>query len=326
MKTLTTLSLATLASLGFAQVIYTPTTALADQKITLASWGSGTIAETTEMAIEGTTSIRVSSRNFFQGGIMTFGNPVDLSTAAADGANMFVITLQPQTASTTLGGGAAGGGAGGGLAGGGGGLSGGGGAGGRGAGGGLSAGGGGQTGGGGSSVQEATVDATLSKVRCVITTTDGKKSEVYIDLTSALSNAAGWKSVGVPLKGISGFDKTNKMIKSIAFSGDTIGTFYVGQLKIVNDTTPLYVEPSIREANLALGDEITLMAYGNGGSSQLRYTWDFDDKNGIDIDAEGKVVKRRFRKEGTYVITVTVHDAFGLKKSYSTTLKVVVNP
>ncbi len=321
MKTLTTLSLAALASMAFSQVIYTPTAALGDQRITLAPWGSGTIAETNEMAVEGTSSIRVSSRNFFQGGIMHFGNPVDLASASANTANMFVITVQAQSASTTLGGGGGGGGlvgagGGGGLAAGGGGLSGG--------GGGLSQGGGQQ--GGGTSQQQAIIDATLTKVRCVVTTTDGKKSEVYIDLTSALGNAQGWKSVGVPLAGITGFDRTNKVVKSIAFSGDTIGTFYVGQIKIVNDTTPLYVEPNVREANLALGDELTLVAMGNGGSSQLRYTWDFDDKNGVDVDAEGQTIKRKFRKDGTYTITVTVHDRFGLKKPYSTTLKVIVNP
>ena len=125
---------------------------------------------------------------------------------------------------------------------------------------------------------------------------------------------------------IPGFDKTNRTIKSIAFSGDTIGTFYVGELKIVSDTTPLYVEPNIRELNLALGDEITLEAYGNGGSSQLKYTWDFDARDGIDVDAEGKSIKRRFRKDGTYTITLTVQDVFGLKKPYSTTIKVTVNP
>jgi hypothetical protein len=332
MKTLlTTATLATLASsAAFAQVIYTPTAALEDQRISLAPWGSGTITETNEMVLEGTTSIRVSSRNFFQGGIIVFGNPVDLNPAASDKANLFHITVQSQTASTTLGGGgaAAGGGAGG-LAtagGGGGGLATGG------AGGGLQGGGGGLAGGGGqgnppsTSVQQVTVDATLTKVRCVVTTTDGLKSEVYIDLTSAMGSAKGWKSVGVPLAGIAGFERTNKIVKSIAFSGDTIGTFYVGELKIVNDTTPLYAEPSVREANLALGDELTISAYGSGGSSQLRYTWDFDDTNGIDVDAEGKTITRRFRKDGTYTITLTVHDAFGLKKPFSTTLIVTVNP
>lgn len=325
MKTLlTTAALAALATSAFAQVIYTPNVALADQKISLKPWGSGTIAETNEMAFSGTTSVRVSSRNFFQGGIMVFGSPVDLSTLSADKSNMLMVTVQSATAETTFTtqGGRPGGGGGTGL----GGASGAGG----GAAGGVDTGGGGAASGGrtsgGSTVQNVTIDATLTKVRAIVTTTDGKKSEVYIDLTSALPNAKGWKSVGVPLMSIPGFERTNKTIKEIAFSGDTIGTFYVGEIKVLNDTTPLYVEPTVREANLALGDEVSITAIGSGGASQLRYTWDFDASNGVDVDAEGMTVRRKFRKPGEYTITLTVSDKFGLKKPYSTTIKVTVNP
>ena len=330
MKTLlTTATLAALAVTAQAQVIYAPTIALADQRITLSAWGSGTITETTDMAYDGGGSVRVSSRNFFQGGIMHFENPVSLAGPAADKANMFLITLSAPSATTVESGGAGGGG--GKLGGGGGASLGTGGGGGAAAGlGGGAAGGqaGGAVGGGqaGGAERQVTFDTTLTKVRMIITTSDGKKSEVFVDLSGALANSRGWKSVGVPLVSIPGFDKTNKMVKSIAFSGDTIGTFYVGELKVVNDTTPLYVDPSVYELNLALGDEIVLSAYGSGGSSQLRYTWDFDAADGVDVDAEGQYVRRRFRKPGDYTITVTVHDQFGLKKPHSSTIKVVVNP
>ncbi len=321
MKTLlTTAALAALATSAFAQVIYSPNIALADQKISLKPWGSGTIAETNEMAFSGTTSIRVSSRNFFQGGIMVFENPVDLGALSADKSNLFLITVQSSTAATTFGGPAGGGGgpaaagagagaSGGGLAGEGGGVR-----------------GGGARTGGAAAAQSVTIDATLTKVRCIATTTDDKKSEVYIDLTSALPNVRGWKAVGVPLMSIPGFDKTNRKVKQIAFSGDTIGTFYVGVLKVLNDSSPLYVEPTVREANLALGDEISITAIGSGGASQLTYTWDFDAKDGVDVDATGMTVKRRFRKPGEYTITLTVNDKFGLKAPYSTTIKVTINP
>jgi hypothetical protein len=111
MKTLlTTAVLAALATSAIAQVIYTPNIALADQKISLKPWGSGTIAETNEMAFSGTTSIRVSSRNFLQGGIMVFENPVDLAALSTDKSNMFLVTVQASTAQTTFGGPAGGGG------------------------------------------------------------------------------------------------------------------------------------------------------------------------------------------------------------------------
>ncbi|MCH7944434.1 MAG: hypothetical protein IIC73_00225 [Armatimonadetes bacterium] len=295
------------SGLTLGQNIYTPNSSLEDQHITLKYWGSGTVAESDQLAYDGTTSIRISSRNFFQGGIIIFEKPIDLSLATKDRANMFLLTVQSPGSGTTFSPRSEGpsllgsGGATGAVAG---------------------------EGQGASS--RGYEDVTLRKVRCVITTTDNMKSEVYIDLTSALPNTRGWKQVGIPLVSIPGFDRTNKTIKSLAFSGDTFGTFYIGEIKIVNDTTPLYVEPNVRELNLALGDEYILVAYGSGGSTMLRYTWDFNDADndadGVQVDAEGMVVKRKFRKDGYYTITLTVHDVFGLKKSYSTTIKVVVNP
>ncbi|MCH8978127.1 MAG: PKD domain-containing protein [Armatimonadetes bacterium] len=291
------------SALTFGQNIYTPNSSLEDQHITLKYWGSGTVAESDQLAYDGTTSIRVSSRNFFQGGIIIFDSPIDLSQAASDRNNMFHLTIQSPGSGTTFSPRSGNQGA---------------------PGTGTDLGEGpGTTGRRGRSNYE---EVTLRKVRCVITTTDNMKSEVYIDLTSAIPTTRGWKQVGIPLISIPGFDRTNKIIKSLAFSGDTFGTFYIGEIKIINDTTPLYVEPNVRELNLALGDEYTLFAYGSGGSTMLRYTWDFNDADGVHVDAEGIAVKRKFRKDGTYTITLTVHDAFGLKKPYSTTIKVVVNP
>ena len=305
-KPAATAALLAVCGLTFGQTIYTPNSSLEDQKITLKYWGSGTVAESDQLAYDGTTSIRVSSRNFFQGGIIIFDEPRDLSIPASNRDNMFHITIQSPDSGTTFtpardSGATASGSTSG-----------------------LQVGEGPGTRSRGSAINYE--DLTLRTVRCVITTTDNMKSEVYIDLTSAIPNTRGWKQVGIPLVSIPGFDKTNKIIKSLAFSGDTFGTFYIGEIKIVNDTTPLYVEPNYHELNLALGDEITLAAFGSGGSTMLRYTWDFDDADGVDVDAEGMVIKRKFRKDGYFTITLTVHDAYGLKKPYSTTIKVVVNP
>jgi hypothetical protein len=168
--------------------------------------------------------------------------------------------------------------------------------------------------------------AKFENLRVIVSTTDGKKSEAYVPVTTSGSGERGWKSISIPLQAISGFDRTNKTVQSIAFSGDVTTTFHVGDLRIVNDSTPLRVDANARTINLALGDEFVFIANGSGGASILKYTWDFDDKDGIDVDAEGQVVRRKFRKAGTYTITLTVTDYFGLKPAYSTTLTAKVNP
>lgn len=330
------LAVAALAAVSAAQtVVYMPQKNIADQQISLRGWGSGTIAQTDELAFEGTNSIRVSSRNYFQGGIMAFGSPVDLGKEFADKSNMLRITFQVPDAKTTMGGGgggagapANGGGRPGGLAGALGGPA-----------GGSSAGdsgggqGGGRPGGQGrpgtnnrppAGQSNSTPQPPLSTIRMIVTTSDGKKSEAYIPISTSGKGERGWKNVSIPLSAITGFDKTNKMIKEIAFAGDSTSTFYVGEIRTINDTTPITGEARIDRTNLALGDEVTLTAYGYAGSSVLKYEWDFDSDG--KVDAEGQYLKRRFRKPGEVTITLIVSDVNGLKAPYKTNVKIKVNP
>jgi hypothetical protein len=267
------LSLAALCFLGAwasAAELYTPTRAAKDQGMVLKSWGSGTIAETTEAAFDGTMSIRVSSRNFFQGGLMQFETPVDLSAEFGDRNNLLRLMVNlPSGAGAASG---------------------------------------------------------IKTLRLVVGTSDGKKSEAYVSLANIMADARGWRGIGIPLQAIRGFADTNKTVSSIALSADTVGTVYIGEIRTFNDTTPVYGETGVTELNLAIGDEYTFTASGSGGATPLRFMWDFDASDGIDVDSEGQTVKRRFRKAGEYTITLTVQDIYGLKTPHTSTIKVTVNP
>lgn len=348
-----------------ATILYAPVKLIKDQNIGLKSWGAGTASETDEMAYEGGHSIRISTRNHFAGGLMTFGNAISLSDKFGDKNNLLRITYRAAEAGQVMGPGGAGGvggpsgGKGGALGGGGaaglggpggpggpGGLGGPGGGRGQGGPGGLGGPGGpgggrgqggpgglggpggpGSLGGpGGFGGQATGAPQKLQTLRVIVTTTDGKKSEAYIPVSTSGSGDKGWRTAAIPLQAISGFDRTNKVIKEVGFSGDVITTFYIGDLRVVSDTTPITGEPNVRELNLALGDYVNLAANGYGGSSILKYSWDFDDKDGIQEDAVGQYVRRQFRKPGTITVTLTISDQFGLKKAFSTTLKAKVNP
>lgn len=305
-----------------ADIIYVPTRSLNDQGISLVRWGSGTISETDEAAYEGTTSLRVSSRNYFQGGIMKMSRPVDLSAEAADKDNLLLIALNIPGATSGGGSGTAGGrpGPGGAPPGGN-----------KGGGGGGQSGGAGELGGGpggppGTAGGQSAEAQPINKLRIVITTDDGLKSEAYLDVSTGAAGDRGWMRVGIPLQAINGFGRTSKKITSIAFAPDSVGSFYVGEMRILNDETPVYGEPNVRELNLALGDTFTFSGFGTGGATPLKYTWDFNASDGITVDAEGQVVSRTFRKPGEYTITMTVQDIYGLKTAHSSTIKVVVNP
>ena len=87
-----------LAAVSVAQrastIIYNPTRTIADQGITVQGWGSGVIAQTDEVAYQGANSLRVSTRNFFQGGLIRFANPVNLATAFENKDNQLEIVFQ----------------------------------------------------------------------------------------------------------------------------------------------------------------------------------------------------------------------------------------
>jgi len=96
---------------------------------------------------------------------------------------------------------------------------------------------------------------------------------------------------------------------------------------VVNDPTPITGEIlNNPDMNLALDDSVLFRATGSGGSSILKYSWDFGTSTGIQQDASGQSVTRKFRKPGTYKITLTITDLYGLKKPYSSSINVKVNP
>lgn len=308
------LSLIALGSVAQAQVVYEPTQTAETQGIKLTGWGSGSVAEDDTVVFDGGNSLRISSRNFFQGGKIVFTNPIDLTAQYGAKEDLLKLTLNIPDNGTSGSGGRAGGptGAGGG----------------RPSGGPGSLGAGGEGGGGGGPVAQGSPSQAkpVSKVRMVFTTTDGKHGEAYLDVSTSLKDERGWFTVGIPLQAINGFENTNKKLASMAISLDSVATVYLGQAAILRDSTPVFAEPNVRELNLAFGDEFIFTAAGSAGATPVKFLWDFDAKDGITVDAEGPVVRRKFRKDGNFTITLTAVDIYGLKQPYKTTIQVIVNP
>lgn len=345
--------------------------------MTLKNWGSGTVSQTDEASFDGAYSIEISTRNFFQGGILCYNKPIDLAGLFENKDDLLKITFLSSDASTRgfaggRGGGVPGtgiggrsgrvpgggggqfppgpGGRGGGFpgpqgpggipggfpgqgpGGGGGGFPGAQGPGGipggfpgaQGPGGGFP-GAGGQFGPGGRGAGQTDAPPPLKNIRIIVTTTDGLKSEAYVPVDTSTSTDRGWRVVALPLQSISGFARTNKVVKDIGFSGDGTSTFYIGDLRVVNDSTPIHGEIENQETNFAVGDTVTFHARGTGGSSVLKYSWDFGANNSIGEDAVGQTIKHKFRKPGKYRVTLTISDLYGLKPAFTSYIDVVVN-
>jgi hypothetical protein len=161
----------------------------------------------------------------------------------------------------------------------------------------------------------------------IIHTTDGKFSEAYMPVSGANTGDGKFRMTAIPLQAITGFDQTNKQIDQIGIAGDATATFYLGEIRVISDSTPISGEIIQQNMNLALGQEVTLSAFGYAGSSVLKYSWDFGANGGtLQEDAVGQTVTRKFRKAGKYKITLTISDEYGLKAPKTSTIEVVVNP
>ncbi len=317
---------ALLASTAVAQVsinIYDPIRPLRDQHMSVNGWGGGAISETAEVSSSGAYSLRITSSNFFQGGLLNLQKPVDLSGSAANPNHLFMIAFYVPADGLVLGKGSFAE------------VS-------RQAGKSERMGKVETTGKKGTLVKSTgsgntmelkgaasvrimpTVDiGKLRSLRVVVTTTDNLHSETYIPLRSA--DGQDWRRIAIPVQSFAGFDRTNKTIKSILVTSEAKMVFYVGEVSIVDDSTPISGELNVESLDLALGDEVQLIATAFAGMTVLKYEWDFDDTDGIQVDAEGPVIKRKFRKPGTFNVTCTVTDKFGAKPPKVLKAKVKVN-
>ena len=290
--------------------LYDGARSINDQKIALRGLGGGGIVETNETAFQGTKSVRVTSHNFFQGGTMSFANAPDFGNKFDDKSNVLRVTFFLADSGWVIG-----------------------------------------KDDKKKNDAEANTGVTatfhaismnhskpgdlnikksipfhpqIKKIRMVVETTDGKKSEAYIPVFNSISAGDGWRLAAIPLQSIQGLDRTNKTIRSLTLSTDTYSTMYVGEVRLVSDTTPLRGQIENSPLNLKWGSEVTLNATGEGGDSPVVYSWDFDDRDGIQSDASGQTVKYKFRKAGDFKVTLTVSDPYGMKTPVHQTLQVKV--
>ncbi|MCH8275132.1 MAG: hypothetical protein IH851_10115 [Armatimonadetes bacterium] len=288
------------------------------QGIRLLPWGSGSIKDSTDISIAGEHSLRISTASYFQGGVIQWDKPIPVAELAKNKQNLLqvsVYVLETKAASgrtsgdPTRGGGEMGSG-------------------------GMMA-GGGRTGG---TQATGTAVKQMENLRLVIRTSDDKLSEVVIPLATATGATGKWRRLGIPLTAIPGLAKTNQEIVSISLAGDAPATFYLGEIRVVTDQTPIQGYLPHREMNLARGDEVVLWATAEAGYSVLVYEWDFDASDGIQVEATGPVLYHRFRIPSynpdpnvaepakPFIVTLTIRDVHGLKKPWQGTIQVTVNP
>jgi len=108
-------------------------------------------------------------------------------------------------------------------------------------------------------------------------------------------------------------------VKSIAIFGDKYSQFYIGEMEVLTDDTEINASP-IEEPIVYVNDNVTFSGAAEGGASTLHYSWDFDASDGIQEDAVGRSVSHVFKTAGKVTVTLTVSDEDGIKKPDSTSV------
>lgn len=164
---------------------------------------------------------------------------------------------------------------------------------------------------------ESYVVPKISTLRFVFTSEDGAVISAE-EQTGIVDSDDNWVRIAVPLtklkssEGESGF-----RLQTLVICSDIPGTFSLGEIKLATDDTPIKVD-SVGSQTVAVWDQVFVVAEAEGGVSTLKYSWDFDDKNGIQEEQTGKAARYVFTRGGDYTVTLTVSDVNGIKSPVQT--------
>ncbi len=300
-----------------------------DSMITLAGWGSGSATEDEHVTYDGAEVLKMVTHGLYQGARLVFATPIDLGPYVVD-KNSYVqfalippVIAPPSSSSGYPGG--SGSGSPGSLGSGSSGY--------PGASGSGSPGssGSGYPGGSGSGVTPGKLKMqkphALENLRMVFVTASGKTLEILVPMMYATAGKAGvqWRLVSVPVGAIPGLKASESMIKELRIFGDTPGTMYIGKISVVTDPSPITVEP-IEDSTIQANQKKNFVATAHGGVTPLKYSWDWDARDGIQEDSTGRSIVHPFHKEGDYTVTLTVSDPYGLKAPAVTKFNLHVAP
>jgi hypothetical protein len=122
-------------------------------------------------------------------------------------------------------------------------------------------------------------------------------------------NDAGWVRIGLPLSDFDG--PIGDKLQSIAIFSDRADTLYLGEIRLLLDTSEITARPGAYPAITNAGEPVTLVADASAGLGPVETSWDFDSSDGIQQDAQGARVVNVYTRAGAYVVTATIRDATG---------------
>lgn len=255
--------------------------------VVLKSWGSGTAESTTDNVLLGDAAIKITTHGMYQGGRLDFKKPIDLAAAIANGRTYLRLMARFNASSGTSGGGFRGG-----------------------------------DGGGFNTGSSMSTTAPFERMRYMAVMANGDTYELVRPLDmKPTEDPDAYLPISVPIKSL--FMAAKKRLtgdaaklKSFVVCGDKYQQFQIGEIQVVTDDTEISINP-LEDQIAFVNNDIVFSGDAEAGDSNLKFSWDWDNRDGIQEDTVGRSVTKVFQKAGKFIITLTVSDVDGLKKPQS---------
>jgi len=262
-----------------------------ETNVTLGNWGGGVCQASTKNTLGAAQSIQVTPRGLYQGGRLDFATPVDLTKWFNDPEAYLQFVTRFHDVQETSGTASAWG---------------------------LVA----------PTPATATVSRTgkiVKRIQVVLFFDGGESTEYQVDVNAFSPSPDAWVNVSFPFVALKGkLNLPAYNLKRIVITGDGTEPFYIGEIRVIRDNTPIEANAG-DEKEVGRNYPVVFSGTATGGASALKYSWDFDNSNGIQEEAVGETVTHRFTRAGNFTVTLTVTDVFGLKKPAIATTRVLVN-
>ncbi|MCK4323465.1 MAG: PKD domain-containing protein, partial [Armatimonadetes bacterium] len=166
----------------------------------------------------------------------------------------------------------------------------------------------------------------IDRIRVVLVTDKGQLSSGGLMLDPNLAFEDDWLRLSAVLSDFARpEDLQGATLQRVVITGNHEGTIFVGDLKIIQEDTPLVANiegATIR--TVSAGQSTQFRAKPQDEGVRASYQWDFDDLNGLGIDGYGEEVSHQFPEAGYYVVTLRVTDPNGQLQPRMDTVKVKV--
>jgi len=157
----------------------------------------------------------------------------------------------------------------------------------------------------------------ITAIRVFLETEAGGLAADDFPVNYGATDDAGWLRTEIPLSAFAGSAtaRSSRLVR-VVVSAESSGTFYVARADLIGKAAPVDFEMSVapsQAGSVAANTPLLFRVVPTGGVplADMRAFWDFNDQDGVGIDASGVQAVSAFAGAGKYRITCTVVDVRG---------------